>query len=528
MLKRIILGMVAVCFLIALLTPRLSYTSALGALLAVVNVTTKRSSQELKAEFHQTYPLAPGGRVALKNISGDVKISGWSRDEVRVDAVKRAYSERKLNEAEIKVASDSGSISIETVYLSSDLSWTDHPERKLDNPVVADYSLMVPHAAIVDSVQLTNGSLLIEGVTGALTASCTNGKLVAHGLANAARLSTVNNTLEAAFDRLDGSKPVWVESVNGRIHVSLPIDANGEVRAVTTHGRIVSNLGLSLRRQQSRSSLISGVIGHGGERIQLTNVNGDITIRHSGDASSAPQVRDLEDSSGAASLDLPSAPVPQIDPGQRETKGLPLIKTDTRSIPTRGVENVRIKTFHGAVVVHGWDKPEIAVAAKKRAGDERFMEGIRLSTEQITSSLSITADFDRAYGLQVGNSVSIRARVEFDIWVPRGIELEIGSGHGDIAVEGIEGRTEIRTGDGNISVGGSFARLAARTGRGSITLTTPHSYDATITTEGGQVSNQRGAVAEAGDRRDRIQRWRLGRGTNQISLQTGSGVIELR
>jgi DUF4097 and DUF4098 domain-containing protein YvlB len=124
--------------------------------------------------------------------------------------------------------------------------------------------------------------------------------------------------------------------------------------------------------------------------------------------------------------------------------------------------------------------------------------------------------------------VSIRARVEFDIWVPRGIELEIGSGHGDIAVEGIEGRTEIRTGDGNISVGGSFARLAARTGRGSITLTTPHSYDATITTEGGQVSNQRGAVAEAGDRRDRIQRWRLGRGTNQISLQTGSGVIELR
>jgi hypothetical protein len=45
---------------------------------------------ELTEEFHQTYPLSATGRVALSNINGSVKISAWDRNEVKVDAVKRA------------------------------------------------------------------------------------------------------------------------------------------------------------------------------------------------------------------------------------------------------------------------------------------------------------------------------------------------------------------------------------------------------------------------------------------------------
>ena len=43
-------------------------------------------------EFHQTYPLAAGGRVSLSNINGRVKITGWDRDEVKKALNEEQYS----------------------------------------------------------------------------------------------------------------------------------------------------------------------------------------------------------------------------------------------------------------------------------------------------------------------------------------------------------------------------------------------------------------------------------------------------
>ena len=53
---------------------------------------------ELREEFHQSYPISAQGRVTLKNISGAVRITAWDRAEVRVDAVKRALT-RELEPA---------------------------------------------------------------------------------------------------------------------------------------------------------------------------------------------------------------------------------------------------------------------------------------------------------------------------------------------------------------------------------------------------------------------------------------------
>src|SRR5919112_521771 len=60
-------------------------------------------ANELREEFHQSYPLSAQGRVTLKNISGAVRITAWDRAEVRVDAVKRALTRERLNEAKIMV-----------------------------------------------------------------------------------------------------------------------------------------------------------------------------------------------------------------------------------------------------------------------------------------------------------------------------------------------------------------------------------------------------------------------------------------
>src|SRR3712207_1721642 len=87
-----------------------------GLLLAAAAGLRAQTTPALTEEFHQSYPLAAGGRVSLSNINGGVRIRGWDRDEVRVDAVKRAATQELLREAQIRVDAAPGSVRIQTDY----------------------------------------------------------------------------------------------------------------------------------------------------------------------------------------------------------------------------------------------------------------------------------------------------------------------------------------------------------------------------------------------------------------------------
>ena len=54
-------------------------------------------AQELREEFHQTYPLSATGRVSLSNINGGVQIKVWDRAAVQLDAIKKAYRKERLD-----------------------------------------------------------------------------------------------------------------------------------------------------------------------------------------------------------------------------------------------------------------------------------------------------------------------------------------------------------------------------------------------------------------------------------------------
>ena len=90
------------------------------------------TTDELREEFHQTYPLFAEGRVTLHNVSGTVKITGWDRNEVRVDAVKRAERRERLSEAEIKVESTADSIRIWTKYPDDNVTISSKKDRSND------------------------------------------------------------------------------------------------------------------------------------------------------------------------------------------------------------------------------------------------------------------------------------------------------------------------------------------------------------------------------------------------------------
>jgi DUF4097 and DUF4098 domain-containing protein YvlB len=240
----------------------------------------------VREEFHHTYPLAADGRIALENINGAVHITAWDRNEVKVDAVKRAHDEERLKDMEIRVNASSSSISIETHYRDRHEDSSENHQ----NPGSVEYTLTVPRKARLDEIKLINGSLEVAGVQGQVRASCINGRLTARALGGEARLATVNGKLDANFERALAS--VELSSVNGSIDLTLPSDAKASIEANTVSGGIDNDFGLHANDHRFVGHDLRGELGGGGTEIKLNNVNGTIEIHHASDGRSLSPAKD--------------------------------------------------------------------------------------------------------------------------------------------------------------------------------------------------------------------------------------------
>jgi DUF4097 and DUF4098 domain-containing protein YvlB len=98
--------------------------------------------------------------------------------------------------------------------------------------------------------------------------------------------------MDARFERLSNS-PVELSSVNGSLALVLPSDAKAEVEASTVSGGIDDDFGLHVRHHQFVGHDLRGELGGGGTRIQVSNVNGHIEIRHANDGKSLSSAKDL-------------------------------------------------------------------------------------------------------------------------------------------------------------------------------------------------------------------------------------------
>ena len=231
------------------------------------------AAKEVREEFHQTYPLDREGKVQLENVNGDVRIVTWDREEIKVDAIKRAKKQEHLDEVKIEVDAKADRIRIKTKYPDS------KSRRNKDNSVSVEYLLTVPKSSRLDGINTVNGGVEIEKVGGDVKASSVNGAVKADGLSGEVELSTVNGSLKANFAQL--KKSVSLKSVNGSVTVALPPETNARVSANTVSGGISSDFALQVKKHFPIGRNLDEKIGEGGPAIELSTVNGGIRIDRS-------------------------------------------------------------------------------------------------------------------------------------------------------------------------------------------------------------------------------------------------------
>jgi hypothetical protein len=248
--------------------PLLMSAAFLAAQGALADVTEEQS---------WTFDLDKGGRISLENINGSVTVTGHDGRDVEVVAFKKAGNQEYLDDIEILIDDSPDFIRIETK----------HPEKGIgrwfnwggDSSGSVSYTLKVPSYANLDSVESVNGDVSVIGVYGIVKAGTVNGQVEAAGLSSDASLETVNGSIDASFVSLSGSQRASCESVNGKVTVKLPADADTSVSAETINGGIDGgDFGLEVNKGFVGRDL-EGRIGNGRARLSLSTVNGSIKIR---------------------------------------------------------------------------------------------------------------------------------------------------------------------------------------------------------------------------------------------------------
>jgi DUF4097 and DUF4098 domain-containing protein YvlB len=521
------------------------------------------TGEELREEFHQTYPLSPTGRIGLENINGGVQIKIWDRAAVQVDAIKKAYRKDRLDEAKIEVNATEENIRIKTEYPYENQNFRSD-NRRYENPATVEYTLTVPRKAVLETIELINGSIDIEGVEGNVKATSINGAVTARGLVNEVRLSTINGELTATFTQLDETKPISLGSVNGSVTLIIPSNANASIRAGTVHGGISNDFGLKVKHGEYVGHSMDGQIGTGGPRIKLANVNGGIKITHAQDGLPLSPAATLQgdaairDSERAVEVDVGQAVAAAeaahalrtrvetaraAREAQREVQRQvdQAVRDSQREIEAaqRQIERERARAerteVRTRVIVRGGSggyNSERVTAKETKSFTVGNAPRITLSTfdGQVTvrgwdkPEVSYTATKGaadeetlkqiRIESQQQGDGISIstinteevNGRVNFDLYVPRQSTLHVSSGDGALNLDGVTGQITLRSGDGPIEVANGGGQLQVNTGDGVIRVI---KFDGQVDARTGD-----GAIALDGN-------------FNAVSARTGDGTISL-
>lgn len=234
-------------------------------------------------ELHETYDLAPGGTIAISNISGYIRITSWNENRVKVDAVKRARQDEDFSQIEIQVTAQPNRLELRTIS----------PRRTAN--VQVDYDVKVPRTAALNSITSISGDITVSDPVARLAARSSSGNITVREVGGDAFLTTVSGNIR--IDRIGGQLTINASSgaltigevgstLNARTTSSniRVAGARDDVTAYSSSGNIELQRigGRAAARTQSGSVIINDVGGDvtadtASNNLSITNVRGRVT-----------------------------------------------------------------------------------------------------------------------------------------------------------------------------------------------------------------------------------------------------------
>lgn len=220
----------------------------------------------------QSFDVNTNSQFSLNNINGAVEINSWDEQIIKVEAIIRAEDQEEFDRVNVKMAQNGESVSVETDY-EENSKWRNNQSAQVT------YKVWLPVETDLSDIELVNGSLTIENVSGSIKAEVVNGSIKATGLSKDSEISSVNGSIKVYYQSLSADlKNISIETVNGSIKLYLPSDINANLDLETMHGSIKTEFGIRSEENTFTGHSLRGDIGSGDVDINMESVNGSIKV----------------------------------------------------------------------------------------------------------------------------------------------------------------------------------------------------------------------------------------------------------
>jgi DUF4097 and DUF4098 domain-containing protein YvlB len=233
------------------------------------------TNRTLEETFEQSYTIEPTANVSISNGDGVVRVYGSRANDMRVQAIKRAYTPSRLKQIMVDVSVQPGSASIETNFPPKP-TW-----GLFDRSGTVEYTIVVPETANISRLESGSGEVLVEGMRGqSLHVQLERGRMLARNSFSNAAFSLGHGTLALAYEWWEpGPFSVQANVANGNALAFLPSAAAFHLIAETLHGKVASDFVERNDRRAEETSKVDTLV-HGGSEavIKLQVTEGNIKV----------------------------------------------------------------------------------------------------------------------------------------------------------------------------------------------------------------------------------------------------------
>ena len=244
--------------------------------------TEARQGPEQIEKFTQSYKVGDGAALDLSQLSGDIRVTGVSGSEIKIEATKRVRhrdpeeAKRLLAALRIEVNNFNGRVEVRTIYPRRG-----SPGSNFGNNISAsvDYVISVPADAAV-ALKSISGDISVTAVKGEVRAETVSGDVNVSGTPNVAIAKTISGDVTA--QNVSTQTTLVLSTISGSV-----LGTGLKVRALEA-GSVSGNvrlIGTDVERLEARS--ISGNIEFEapltkGGRYEFTSHSGTVRITMSG------------------------------------------------------------------------------------------------------------------------------------------------------------------------------------------------------------------------------------------------------
>lgn len=223
--------------------------------------------------FEQLYSFNSNGRIDISNINGSITVEAWDNPQIKLEYVKVSDERERLADVDVKIEAGQDNFRVKADYVKRKNNWN-------KGKLYVEFRLMVPRNAVLDEVSSVNGNVKISDMTNKVEASAVNGNISAKNLSGELNISTVNGTINAELTQMKAGSEVDLSTVNGTVNLYLPAYVDAVFSGNTVNGSINTDFGLTVKKSKyGSSSSLSGTLGGGSSKVNLSSVNGTIGVK---------------------------------------------------------------------------------------------------------------------------------------------------------------------------------------------------------------------------------------------------------